>query len=293
MQKLIYSLLLFTHILFALEIDQKTIYNELLSHTEIYIDKSKQATIDTIKEKSFQINDKEILGFGYAPDFHVWVKFTLTNTSSKRVNTFIEYANPLTSSIKLYDGDTEKLIKKSGLTDASSLRNTINPSFSISVQPNSSKTFYLKAHSETTALIIKLNLWSKDTYYQKEIRYQFILALFFGALGIIIIYHFMIYLSTKEISYLYYVLSFIGIPFQRFEHEVETDDENGQHQQGLMVPAVDDAVVHLKHIAARRKNEDIGNDTEKQHAKNPGAEGKERFSNFRFLFGLNHVENIA
>ncbi len=213
MQKLIYSLLLFTHILFALEIDQKTIYNELLSHTEIYIDKSKQATIDTIKEKSFQINDKEILGFGYAPDFHVWVKFTLTNTSSKRVNTFIEYANPLTSSIKLYDGDTEKLIKKSGLTDASSLRNTINPSFSISVQPNSSKTFYLKAHSETTALIIKLNLWSKDTYYQKEIRYQFILALFFGALGIIIIYHFMIYLSTKEISYLYYVLSFIGIIF--------------------------------------------------------------------------------
>ncbi len=209
MYRLIFFML-FSHYLFALDIDKKITFIELLPHSQIYIDKTKSITIETVQNEKFQPVTQKILGFGYSPDFNVWIRFTLSNTSTQAIDKIIEYENPLTSHIAFFE-NTNKLLLKDGLLDTAKDRRSIHPILKITLQPNESKTFYIKASSTITTLIIKLNLWNSDAFYKKEIRYQFILALFFGAMGVIIIYNFIIYLSTREKSYLYYVFAFIGI----------------------------------------------------------------------------------
>jgi len=198
--------------LFGLEIKEKKTFQNLLENSKIYIDKNNSLTIKDIQKLLFVTNTQKSLGFGYSPNLTVWIKFKLENKSDKQINKIIEYANPLTTDVIFFDLQSNQ-IYKDGLTHTNPNRESLNPIFPISLEPHSSKTFYIKAHSHITTLIINLYIWSINDFYKHEIKYQFILALFFGAMGIVIFYNLLIYFSTKEISYLYYVLFFIGITF--------------------------------------------------------------------------------
>jgi two-component sensor histidine kinase len=196
--------------LFSLEVSNQKLFENLLPNAEIYIDKNNTLNIDTVQTQSFSKNSQKSLGFGYSPNLTVWVKFKLENKSAKKIEKIIEYANPLTTDVIFFDPQSNK-IQQDGLTHIRRNRESLNPIFSVSLEPHSSKTFYIKAYSHITTLIISVNLWDKKSFYKHEIKHQFILAMFFGAMGIIILYNFIIYWGTKEISYLYYVLFFISI----------------------------------------------------------------------------------
>ena len=199
-----------TNILFALNLDNRVEMTELFSHSKIYIDKSSSLSIEDIQDKTFEVNNKKSLGFGYSPDLTVWVKFQLENKSDKKIDKIIEYANPLTTDVTFFDPQSNQT-HKDGLIHISPNRESLNPIFAITLEPHSSKTFYIKAYSHIITLIVSVNLWDKKSFYSHEIKHQFILAMFFGAMGIIILYNFLIYWGTREISYLYYVLFFVSI----------------------------------------------------------------------------------
>ncbi|WP_428023948.1 7TM diverse intracellular signaling domain-containing protein [Arcobacter sp.] len=185
---------------------------DLLSHSEIYIDKSRSISFEEIKksEKLFQKNDKKLLSFGYSPNFDVWIKFTLKNNSNKAIEKIVEYNNSLTTEIIFYD-DSSKKIEKEGLLNINKNRKSLTPIFKINIQANDTKTYYMKVSSIVTTLIVKLKIWDSSAFYEKEIVHQFVLALFFGAMLILTIYNLFIYFFTKDISYLYYVLYIFGI----------------------------------------------------------------------------------
>jgi len=208
----------------SLSVDHNVGFYDLLPHTEIYIDKSKKLTIKDIEKKNqeFKENDKKLLGFGYSPDFNVWVKFTLQNNTNKEVHKIIEYDNALTTNITFYNINSN-IVKQEGLFHISTNRKTLTPNFKIELKPYESKTYYIKASSYVTTLIIKLNIWSIDKFYEKEIQHQLILALFFGAMSILAIYNLFIYFFTKDVSYLYYVLYIFGTIFH---HSIYTGIAN-------------------------------------------------------------------
>ena len=195
----------------TIEIKDKEDY-EILSKSQIYIDKTNNLTLKEIqnKDSSFKANKEKLLGYGYSPDFTLWVKFTLTNTTYTTINNVLEYENPLTTHITFFDLKNSSK-QKEGLFHINPNRKTLNPIFKIKLLPNESKTFYIKASSKTTTLIVKLKLWDTENFYEKELKYQFILALFFGAMFILGIYNLFIYFYTKDISYFYYVLYIFGI----------------------------------------------------------------------------------
>jgi two-component sensor histidine kinase len=205
-------LLFFTTFLYSntLKIDDTSLKIDLLSHSSIYIDKTNSLTINEIKNKNtiFQKNNKNLLGYGYSPDFTVWVKFTLKNTTNQVVEKLLEYDNTLTTNIVFYD---DLHIYRDGLLDINQDRKTINPTFDISLRPLESKTYYLRLSSTITTLIVKLKLWNNKAFYVKEIQHQFALALFLGAMCILVIYNLFIYFFTKDKSYLYYVLYIFGM----------------------------------------------------------------------------------
>lgn len=215
MIKLIFTVLLFfTNILYAkiITIDEKTEQLEILSSSQIYIDKTRKLTIDDIvlKDVKFEDNDKEHLSYGYSPDFNVWVKFTVKNVSNRPVQKLLEYGNPLTSHLNLYDIYTAKE-QKDGIFQINTNRKSVNPIFLINIEPNQTKVFYLKASSTITTLIIKLKIWEQTFFYNNELKHQAILFLFFGAMFVLAIYNLFIYFFSKDISYLYYVLYIFGV----------------------------------------------------------------------------------
>jgi len=217
MLKFIWIFLLLQSSLFSLEIDEKTTFYELLSHSEIYKDYNKSETISTIQKQKFKPNDKKILGCSYSPNYEVWIKFKLTNKSSHTIEKIIEYANPLTSYVDFYENNTLK--KQDGLLHRAKERKSLNPILKIRLKPHQSKEFYIKASSTITTLIIKLKLWNPEAFYHKDTIDQLILALFFGAMGITILYNSIIFLSTREISYFYYVLFFISSSFHHLMYK--------------------------------------------------------------------------
>jgi len=196
--------------LFALDVDNNRTFDNILPHAQIYIDKTNVLTLEEVKKQNFTDITQNHLAFGYSPDFNVWIKFRLENNSNKRIIKVLEYANPLTTNVIFFEPQSN-IILQEGLIHKGANNNSINPAFTVLLEPHSSKTFYIKAHSYKTTLIVKLYLWNPKSFQKKELKHQFILAMFFGAMGIIIAYNLLIYLGTKEVSYLYYVLFFISI----------------------------------------------------------------------------------
>ena len=196
----------------SLSIDENTQFYDLLPSSQIYIDKSRTLTIEDIQKKDikFKSNDKKLLAFGYSPDFNVWIKFTLKNNTDKKLEKFLEYGNGLTTDIIFYDY-ISKRVEKEGLLNKNEQRKSLNPIFKISLEANETKTYYIQASSYIATLIVKLNLWDSTSFYEKEMKHQIMLALFFGAMFILAVYNLFIYFFTKDISYMFYVLYILGV----------------------------------------------------------------------------------
>ena len=194
-----------------IQVDESVAFYDILPHSQIYIDYTKDLNIKDIQKKDFNFNNKKLLSYGFSPDFSVWVKFTLNNSTDKTTEKIIEYDNAISAYVEFYNPDKNYKKEIDGLYSMNPKRKTLNPIFKIKLKANQTKTFYLKASSHATPLIIKLNLWNSNEFYAKEIFHQACLALFFGAMLILMFYNLFIFFFTKDISYLFYVSYLIAI----------------------------------------------------------------------------------
>ncbi|PLY06970.1 MAG: histidine kinase [Arcobacter sp.] len=196
-----------------ISINNDTHFIDLLSSSEIYIDKTRKLTVKEIetKKNEFKKNNKKLLAFGYSPNFDVWIKCSLYNSSNRTIRKIIEYDNALTTHIVFFDPHNNYLEQRKGLSYDVSNKKTVNPIFNIEINPKETVTYYIKASSHITTLIVKLKLWDNNAFFTKEIKHQIVLAIFFGAMFILAIYNLFIYFFTKDISYLYYVFYIFGI----------------------------------------------------------------------------------
>jgi two-component sensor histidine kinase len=186
---------------------------------EIYIDYNNTTTIHTVETKTFAPFSAKEQSFGYSPPYTVWLRFSLTNPSKYFAYRTVEYVNPLTTHIALYDAASKKLIKQEGLFFTDRNDTTLNPAFYITLEPGRTRTFYLQASSYIAPLIVGLRVWNTKAFNTKEHQNQLFLGLFFGAMGMIILYNLIIYFAVKEKVYLYYVLAFIGILFHHLMYK--------------------------------------------------------------------------
>ena len=211
LQLFIFILLMSTSYGKTITVDNLTRFQDILNQSEVYIDTTKAFSFDDILRYNhdFETNEKLLLAYGYSPNFNVWVRFTLKNDTKQKIKKVLEYDNALTTHIEFYA--PKENVKKDGLLSINPHRKTISPTFEITLNPGEEKTYYIKASSNITTLIIKLNLWDAQYFYSEEVKHQFILALFFGAMLILGLYNLFIYFFTRDISYFYYVLYIMGV----------------------------------------------------------------------------------
>ncbi|XOB62779.1 7TM diverse intracellular signaling domain-containing protein [Campylobacterota bacterium DY0563] len=195
-------------------IDINKTSDDLMSSSYIYIDNTNSETIETIKNKEFKrIDNSKPKSFGYSPNFTVWIKLTLINTSDEIQKRILEYESSLTTHINFYYDDK---VLHEGLFQVSPDRNTLEPVFIINLKEKEYKTYYLQLSSKITTLIVNYKLYDLKSFFEKEVYRQNILVFFFTAMFILSAYNLVIYFIVKSSSYLFYVFYILGISLHQF-----------------------------------------------------------------------------
>ncbi len=153
---------------------------------------------------SFKANNTQVINFGLT-DESIWIKFELYSTATAQW--YLEIANPMLEEIEVHQVQNSSILeyRKIGFLIPFSqrvikYRNPIVPFF---LSEGESRTFYIKVKS-STPLSVPLRIGSDkaiiNSIHQSDILYTF----GFGAILMMLIYNFLIYLATKNQSYLLY-----------------------------------------------------------------------------------------
>jgi two-component sensor histidine kinase len=229
-KNLLKLILLFTLVftnLYAQTIIGKT--NEktsILENSEIFIDETSNLTFEEIKQKEFIKLDTNYVRLGYT-DSTVWVKFSIKNNSNENLKKYITLTNPMIDTIKLYtkQEDNSFIKETQGILhlDLYERNNILHPSFEVNFNANETKEFYYKTHSLSCANYFKLFIKDEKILYKDEFSYQLVETLLFGAMIAFIVYNIFIFIFTKEIAYLYYVLYLFFVTLNHSSYSIMLD----------------------------------------------------------------------
>lgn len=180
-------------------------------YLEVLEDVDKKFTIDQISSPSFndrfQRTSKKLLNFGNTSSA-IWIRATINNNSSTK-RWLLECSHTVIDRIDLYnplpDGGFSLQTEGDFFPFSEREFKHTNFVFSLDIQKDEQKVIYLRFEAVNT-LIIPLTLWKPDSFYKNSQIVSLSFGLYFGILLVLMIYNAFIYLSEKDIAYLYYVL---------------------------------------------------------------------------------------
>lgn len=184
----------------------------LARHLDLLEDTSRALTIsDIVSPKNlarFVPPATDTPGFGFTSSA-VWVRFSVNNSLSYRVEYFLEVKYPLLDHIDFYTptGAGGFTVVKAGdnISFAQRFIKHKNNIFPIKLDPGEQKTFFLRCET-TSSLNLPLTLHSPAHLAEEISLEQTLLGIYYGILLVMMLYNFFIYLGLKDSTYLYYVL---------------------------------------------------------------------------------------
>ncbi len=182
----------------------------IASFTAFYYDRSAKDSLPA--ENQFQAFHEPIYNFG-KEDGNLWVRVNLANQGSITRNLYLEFTNPNLNSLTLYKkiGERFVLVKILGSSYPFSNRTVKHQNliFSIELQPLEIGSYYVKVHSDYSAINFNLLLWDKqerEAYYLKETTtisyFFFITTAFLFILGITLV----LTKERKQWAFFFYIL---------------------------------------------------------------------------------------
>jgi len=194
-------------------------------HLEILEDKEKKWTIhDVTKGRisgKFIKSNEESPGYGFSDSVY-WVRFRLQKDSEKNANLLLELDFPLMDKISLFVPQTDGryLEKKYGYSMPFSQRDIQHRNFvfKLSLSKGDIKTYYFRFES-AARVEIPLTIWSTTSFQEKDHVDQFILGIFYGILLVMALYNFLLFVTIRDNSYLYYVLFIIAYIFYQLTQD--------------------------------------------------------------------------
>lgn len=185
----------------------------LLKEGEVYVDKNSVYSFEELyNSESFLKTQDEFINLGYSFESSVWLRFTISNDTNKTQRRYIAIDNTMLDTIELYtpsiDGGYSKEL--SGVFSRNGFDNVLYFNFPITLKASESQSYYLKVSSSTSPLFFKAYLYNERDFYKKEISRQMFYTLFIGAMLILIVYNFSLFIFSKDKTYLYYVLYMIA-----------------------------------------------------------------------------------
>jgi len=162
--------------------------------------------VDLLKENFIPLSSKNS-NFGYTNSIF-WIKVELSNNTRYRSKKVLHFHYAILDYIDIYELNNYKLTLKKQLGDLRVYNNdgfSQEPSFITVLEAKTNKIFFIKLQTQGS-MNLELKASNYDEYIKHTVnKFQF-LMFYFGAILIMLLYNFSLYLFTKDNSYLYYVL---------------------------------------------------------------------------------------
>ncbi|MBI6899158.1 hybrid sensor histidine kinase/response regulator [Pseudomonas putida] len=200
----------------AVEFDDATGRLPLGRYMQVYEDHDGSASIAQVSSAAFagrfQAHQDEVLNAGYSNSVF-WLRVDLSYAAAPSAaprQWLLELAYPPLDHLELYLPDaqgTYRLARRTGdaLPYASREIRQNNYLFELPLQPGQATTAYLRLHSQGS-IQAPLTLWSAEAYLEDQPTRLYVLGMIYGVLLVMLAYNLFIYLSVRDVSYLYYIL---------------------------------------------------------------------------------------
>ena len=200
----------------AVDFDDATRRLPLGKIMQVYEDRTANATIAEVSSAEFAerfvTHKEDVLNAGYSNSVF-WLRLDLryvAPASQAARQWLLELAYPPLDHLELYLADAHghfKLAQRTGdaLPYASRQIQQNNYLFELPLQPGQPTTVYLRLQSEGSVQA-PLTLWSVNAYMEDQPTRLYVLGMIYGVLLVMLVYNLFIYLSVRDVSYLYYIL---------------------------------------------------------------------------------------
>ena len=200
----------------AVDFDDATRHLPLGKVMQVYEDRDGSASIAQVSAPAFasrfRVHREDVLNAGYSTSVF-WLKIDLRYLASADATPrqwLLELAYPPLDHLELYlqgaDGGY-RLAQRTGDAlpyDSRQIRQN-NYLFELPLQPGQATTVYLRLHSQGSVQA-PLALWSAEAYMEDQPTRLYVLGIIYGVLLVMLVYNLFIFLSVRDVSYLYYIL---------------------------------------------------------------------------------------
>lgn len=194
-----------------------------------------------VRKQAFQTHPSHNPSFGWVDDI-IWVKIELAKASTTRY--ILEMGYPLIDHLDIYIFKGRELVRTYRLGDEQDRSDLIDPLKPTVPFPDDAGeyTIYIRMQS-SSSLQLLATLYRADRYHAiKKVEFAIFLV-YVGAAYLMALYNFLVFISIKSRSYLYYVL-FI-VPFVLSQISV-----NGLGQTYLWSTSINDAMTSCTPLLA-------------------------------------------
>jgi len=194
--------------------DENVVYP--IGHSLEYIeDNDKNLTINDLFthkiSQQFKPSTANILDLGLT-EANIWVRFSIKNTSKETKKWLLEISLAPIGDIEFYIPNNKGGfdVKKTGYLQPINKREKYHRFFVLDMPEltNQTKTFYLRFNSQD-AIELPMSIMTQDTFYKNDYLRQYAIGVYYGILLVMILYNLFIYVSLRDMSYLYYVIYFV------------------------------------------------------------------------------------
>ena len=186
---------------------------DVAAYISYYEDTSAKLGFDDIqglRQELFTPNKNEVFHAGFTPSAY-WLKVVVRDlrwNGPKLKRWLVELEFPAIDDIQFYSKNAagEWTQSKVGNSQAFSERefDFSDPIFSFSTERDTTAVFYFRLHS-TGSLIAPIYLWDKNAFMDAQSSELVVWGAFFGLMAVMFFYNLFVYLSVRDISYLYYL----------------------------------------------------------------------------------------
>ncbi len=183
----------------------------LVPYLQFAKDPSKSLSFDDIHHDNVQwqyiSNSRKNINFGYTKDVY-WFRFQIKNNNQEKHISNIEIGYPVLDFLDVFIIREDQEVELIEMGDKRPFhdrkvnhRNFIIP---ISLLPEESQTFYLRIET-TSSMQIPIMLWKEKSLLKATQSEMLGLGIYFGTMGVMVLYNLFVFFSVRENNYLYYV----------------------------------------------------------------------------------------
>ena len=185
-----------------ISLDNKT---SILEKSAIYLDVDNLNITDILSKNLFEKYQNSMLNIGLEKKV-VWLKFSLHNSTNKKIKKTLVLNSPILENIELYNHENIDSPTLKGTANLNKKHSTVFPNFPIILKANSTQTYYLKIESNYSPVSFALTVENFEQFYKDNMNQQLINSLLIGFILALMIYSLVLGFYTKNISYFFYSL---------------------------------------------------------------------------------------